>query len=701
MISLLRMPMLFALVALAAGTGEHASARGGASPVQKVLQLIDDFIAKVSSEQAESTKIFEEFAKLCDDEASEKTRAAQGSRERIENLGAAIQDANAGIDTQESTVSDLSGLISSKEKELSEAVSLRESQNADFVAAEKELLETVQSLAVAQETLKKSLSLMQASGATLSDAEEQVVNDIAQSLGQIAEASFVTTQQRQQIESFFQQKEDADDDLTFGARTSASAGGSDAIMETLQEMEDKATETLGKTRNEEREAANSHALLKQGLENEIQNSKQAMAEATQKKAALVESLAQAEKDSAVEKKSLTETEADLRDRKRECQHKATGYEAGAKDAKAELTALNKAKEILSAKFAASSFVQVMSKTQAASRTKMRSDDGSDSRLRALNLIQQLGKKYHSTALVSLAYRAAADPFVKVRKMIEDMVAKLLQEAAEEATQKAMCDKEIGDSMKQKASKEGKMDKLSARLDKAEAATATLAEEISALSNEVAESDGAVAEATKIRTEEKNEFKKVDRELSESEEACSAAITVLREYYEGAASLLQVRAKTQAKSKMKAEDRNTEADGSGIISVLEVAESDFANSLAEARTAEQAAASDFDKFIQESKQLKATKEMEIKGKRSEVKSLKTRISENSEDKSGISDELDAVVAYLDKLKPQCETKSSSYAEVVAKRQAEIDGLKEALNILSDEGVALLQTGRFLHRAPSRL
>jgi len=208
-----------------------------------------------------------------------------------------------------------------------------------------------------------------------------------------------------------------------------------------------------------------------------------------------------------------------------------------------------------------------------------------------------------------------------------------------------------------------------------------------LSKEVAEIDAAVADATEVRNKEKAEFLVVEKDMSESEEACAAAISVLREYYEGA-SLVQMKAEGKAMSK---------GDGSGILGVLEVAESDFAKLLAEARSTEEASASEFDKMTQENKMLKATKEVDIKGKQSELKSLKTALADYNEDKESVSAELDAVLAYLDKLKPQCETKVPTYAEIKAAREAEIQGLKEGLEILSGDGAALVQTGRFLHRA----
>ena len=54
----------------------------------------------------------------------------------------------------------------------------------------------------------------------------------------------------------------------------------------------------------------------------------------------------------------------------------------------------------------------------------------------------------------------------------------------------------------------------------------------------------------------------------------------------------------------------------------------------------------------------------------------------EDKESTLKELDAVLTYLDKLKPQCQTKVMSYAERKARREQEIAGLKEALAILSE-------------------
>merc|ERR1719160_153936 len=119
--------------------------------------------------------------------------------------------------------------------------------------------------------------------------------------------------------------------------------------------------------------------------------------------------------------------------------------------------------------------------------------------KVVGILKHLSQTHHSFAFAQLANMANSDPFVKIRGLIEDMIAKLLKEAEEEATQKAFCDKEMGASTKSKEEKTMTLDKLQARIDGATSTIAENTEAIKTLEAEVAEIDKAQAEATTIRT----------------------------------------------------------------------------------------------------------------------------------------------------------------------------------------------------------
>merc|ERR1719171_1007075 len=159
--------------------------------------------------------------------------------------------------------------------------------------------------------------------------------------------------------------------------------------------------------------------------------------------------------------------------------------------------------------------------------------------------------------------------------------------------------------------------------------------------------------------------------------------VLKSFYEGGA-LIQ----THSQRSTRPEFGGAKSDAaSGIISVLEVAESDFTRLLAETETAEDTAADSYAKQTEENKISKVTKETDSKAKQSEIKSLTVQLGHHKEDHASTSEELDAVNLYIDKLRPQCEEKAMSYEEKKAAREAEIAGLKEALEIL--EGSSFIQ------------
>merc|ERR1719213_773722 len=208
------------------------------------------------------------------------------------------------------------------------------------------------------------------------------------------------------------------------------------------------------------------------------------------------------------------------------------------------------------------------------------------------------------------------------------------------------------------------------MDGAATTIATLEEEVKALQAEIADIDSAQASATEIRSKEKSENLAAISDFQDSAAAVMKAMVVLKSFY---GSLLQVQAKTVLKSASKQPSfGSAKSDtGSSIISVLEVAESDFTRLYAETSTEEEMAATAFKKLSEENTLAKTTKLTAIKGKESEVKSLKVQLSQHSEDHDSVSEELDAVNAYLDKLKPQCESKVMSYAEKKAAREAEIE------------------------------
>merc|ERR1719456_992342 len=348
------------------------------------------------------------------------------------------------------------------------------------------------------------------------------------------------------------------------------------------------------------------------------------------------------------------------------------------------------------------FLQLQASTE--SQAHMSLSSGKDLiNFEAVNAVRRVAQAQHSAALAQLASRMEAafkvsqgtgdDPFAKVKGLIADMIEKLLKEAAAEASHKAWCDEEFAESKEKKDKLTSTVDKLTTKLEKAKATIATLEEEVKVLQEELAALAKLQSEMDKMRADENAAFQLAEADLAQGLEGVRQALKVLRDYYAKEAEFLQedkgdMSALLQQPAKPEGHEKSSGA-ASGIIGMLEVAESDFARNLAEARSAEEAAQEEYDKVTQENKVTKTTKEQDVKYKNKEATGLKKFVEEATGDLTTAQTELDAVLEYIEKVKEQCIAKPEPYEERKRRREAEIAGLKEALSIL--EGEAFLQIG----------
>merc|ERR1719420_1311091 len=127
-------------------------------------------------------------------------------------------------------------------------------------------------------------------------------------------------------------------------------------------------------------------------------------------------------------------------------------------------------------------------------------------------------------------RVADDPFSKVKKMIKDLIVRLMEEANEEATHKGWCDTELSTNEQTRKEKTGSVETLHAEIDQLEASIAKLTEDVSELTKAVAELDAAMAKATEMRQDEKATNAATVKDSQEAQTAVAQALTVLKEFY---------------------------------------------------------------------------------------------------------------------------------------------------------------------------
>merc|ERR1719174_3393900 len=269
-------------------------------------------------------------------------------------------------------------------------------------------------------------------------------------------------------------------------------------------------------------------------------------------------------------------------------------------------------------------------------------------------------------------------------MIKDLIVRLMEEANEEAEHKGWCDTELSTNEQTRKEKTEAVEMLHAEIDELKSSIAQLSEDLSDLSKSVAELDQAMSTATSQRQKEKAENTETIKDAQDAQTAVAQALVVLKEFYAKAAE-----ATSFAQRQPDIFDspyKGMGAEAGGVVGMLEVIESDFARLEAETSSAEATAQKTYDEFMTDSKVDKAQKTTDSEHKTAKKQDQEQALTVKKGDLEGTQKELDAALAYFDKLKPSCVDSGVSYDDRVGRRKEEIESLQEALKILNGEDIA---------------
>merc|ERR1712137_428508 len=391
----------------------------------------------------------------------------------------------------------------------------------------------------------------------------------------------------------------------------------------------------------------------------------------------------AEEDLAMTTKTLAEGEKTLSTLESDCATEAENFAAETVSRDEELKALAEAKKVImemTSGAGALSYDGQTSFTQLSQSGLKTSFDLVN--FEVVQFVRKLAQQQHSEALAQLSRRIASaigggmktgdDPFSKVSGMINALIERLQKDATADASHKAYCDKELGNTLEKSTNKKALLKKLSAQIDTMTARSARLKDEVVELQNALASLAKATSDMTTLRQAENKQYLANKADMEEGLEGIKLALKRLREYYA---------------SEGKA---HTASSGSatGVIGLLEVIESDFTKTFAEMTSSETSAQADFDQESRENEVERTAKEKDVEYKNQEIAQLRNSIAESTSDHQGAQKELNALLEYNGELIKMCEDKPETYSGRKERREAEIAGLKEALSILEGE-TALIQ------------
>jgi len=683
-----------ALLAILAG-----AAAVEVTPIDKVITLIKGLKSEVESDGKTEAKAYEKFACFCKDRTGSKSKSVQKG---TKNIG--VLSADIGDKTQEQA-DDRSELKSRRQdhedmnRKLDETTTRCAKEKAEYEATSADL-----SAAIAG--LKGAIKSM-------TDSKPSLI-EIKRTLGktfEIAEAmNLLQTPKHKTVASMFLQVDP--DNAKFGFH-------SDEIIDVCKDLlkdynaEKKSVDTeFGKT-------SKACDQMKASLRKKLSANDAAMKALDKNIEKLAKEIAQHRTDLVTAQGQLQDDELYLKDLQARCEDRANDYDQRSAMRGSELDAFNGALKVLTGTVDAATSVneRAMFIQKAEPTTKNPKEAAAPApktaavvqevkavsflqnflsnkqglsqearQQRAIDILRTEGQRLGSLTLTSLAERASADPFKKIKGLIQKLIERLLEESRNEATKKGFCDTELGKARKTRDYRFTEAKDLSAEMSRLQAKRDALTHEIKDLKSDIKEETAALKEATEDRNDEKAANAKITKTAKEGLEGVTEAILILKSFYKQAAKAVFLQASPVTERAGFSGNYGGKQDGmKAVFALLETIQSDFDRTLRKTEESEHNAHREYVDFSQVSKSSISGKEMKQKLDEEDLETTLTNLEQATSDLQTAVDLLDGALEELEELKPTCMDSGMSYAERVAKREEEMKALQKALCQLDEDGV----------------
>jgi len=667
-----------------------------ATPVEKVIELLGRLEKKIEAEGADEAKAYDKYACFCKEQSSDKQYAIEKSTEKIEMLDAEIQKLTTEITELDTEIGDLGTKITGLETDMDTKQTKHDADLKTFLSAQADVNSAIDAVTRAIEALKDSKKQLKGKAELEGKALIQVRAAAATALT-LAEALSET-----QTKDLIKLAGEPGKAYTYKY-------SSNEIIATLENLKQTFKQRKTKIEQDEYDRRTAFELAQQALANEKKFAEKEKTEKEGVRESKSEEKETATTEKTEEEKDKTADSEFLGVLTTDCEGKAKLWDQRSKTRASELTAIAEATEALKSGVAPNYEAnkklvglsqQAVTKGRSASFLQLSSLRGSGSAQvrvgRVQQFLEQSASSLKSPTLAAMALKVGIsdDHFAKVRQIIKDLIAKLEEEATNEATQKSFCDKEMQAAVDKRDKDASDIEEHDGDIAAKTAKKSQLKKEIAELSADIANLKKALLEATELRNEEKEKNENTIKQAEEGKTAVEQALNVLKDFYNNA--FLQKRAhyvppnsdrdgKTvsdYAPEVFDSEYHGSQDSSKGIIGLLEVILSDFDRTKTTVTGEESQAVTDFDTFKTTTETDITTKEGQVTTKEGEITTLEDDLVTLKGDKKQAEESHKDAIAELEKLTVMCIEGEESYKERVEKRQKEIEALKEAMQILED-------------------